>query len=577
MKSIKTKLILYFCCLIVLIAVAISSLGYYRASEGMKNLEERLLNEKLDGDIGAAKMYLENYFGNITYQNGDLLDKDGKKIEGRFEIVDAIMEDLGDVATIFVKNNDDFLRVITNVMTEDGSRAVGTFLGKDSAAYSSVIDGNRYVGEADILGKSYITAYDPLLAKNGDIIGILFVGVSKDEAAILIKDALANIRNVFTGIMLVAILLATIVTFIIGKKITDPIIISVNHAKKIADLDISHNIPQKIINQDDEIGSLARSLEGITKSLRKFIVTIADASQQMASSSQQLTATSQQTSIAAEEVARTIEEIAKGASDQARDTEQGAGRVGEIGELIEKELHYIKELNISTDEVTRLKDEGFEVLEDLVEKTEVNTKASEEINKAIISTNNSAEKINSASQMIKNIAEQTNLLALNAAIEAARAGDAGRGFAVVAEEIRKLAEQSSSFTEEIALIIKDLTGKTENAVQRMKEVSKLSALQSESVGITKEKFQGIATSIENTKKAIELLNTSGQAMDEKKGEIIDVIQSLSAIAEENAAGTQEASASVEEQAASMEEVAGSSEMLAKLAEELQESIAKFKY
>ncbi|SNS75317.1 methyl-accepting chemotaxis protein [Anaerovirgula multivorans] len=577
MKSIKTKLILYFCCLIVLIAVAISSLGYYRASEGMKNLEERLLNEKLDGDIGAAKMYLENYFGNITYQNGDLLDKDGKKIEGRFEIVDAIMEDLGDVATIFVKNNDDFLRVITNVMTEDGSRAVGTFLGKDSAAYSSVIDGNRYVGEADILGKSYITAYDPLLAKNGDIIGILFVGVSKDEAAKLIKDALANIRNVFIGIMLVTILVATIVTFIIGKKITDPIIISVNHAKKIADLDISHNIPQKIINQDDEIGSLARSLEDITESLRKFIVTIADASQQMASSSQQLTATSQQTSIAAEEVARTIEEIAKGASDQARDTEQGAGRVGEMGELIEKELHYIKELNISADEVTRLKDEGFEVLEDLVEKTEVNAKASEEIDKAIISTNNSAEKINSASQMIKNIAEQTNLLALNAAIEAARAGDAGRGFAVVAEEIRKLAEQSSSFTEEIALIIKDLTGKTENAVQRTKEVSKLSALQSESVRITKEKFQGIATSIENTKKAIELLNISGQAMDEKKGEIIDIIQSLSAIAEENAAGTQEASASVEEQAATMEEVAGSSEMLAKLAEELQESIAKFKY
>ena len=81
-----------------------------------------------------------------------------------------------------------------------------------------------------------------------------------------------------------------------------------------------------------------------------------------------------------------------------------------------------------------------------------------------------AEKIEKASEMIQNIAEQTNLLALNAAIEAARAGEAGRGFSVVADEIRKLAEQSNSFTSEITIVIEELKSKSQNAVDKVQDV-----------------------------------------------------------------------------------------------------------
>lgn len=577
MKSIKTKLVLYFCCLIVFITATISFLGYYLSSEGMKGIEEKLLHEKLAGDVESTVLYLEHYFGDITYKNGTLLDEEGRNISGRFEVVDTIMEDLGDVATIFVKSDDDFQRVLTNITTEKGERAVGTFLGKDSTVYSSIINKEKYVGEATILGQSYLGAYNPLFDENKEVVGILFVGVSKEEAANLIKDALIVMRNVFIVIMLVAVAISVVATFIIGKRITEPIILTIKYADNIANLDVSQNISESLTKQKDEIGRLARAFRDITENLRKFIITVVDASGHVASSSEELTAISQQSSMASEEVARAIEEIAKGATDQARDTENGASKIIELGSIIEEDLEHMKELNISSEEVARLKDEGFEVLEDLVEKTEMNVMASKEIGEAIVSSNDSAERISSASEMIRSIAEQTNLLALNAAIEAARAGDAGRGFAVVAEEIRKLAEESNKFTEEIALIIKELTGKTENAVVRMKDVSNLMVLQTEGVELTKQKFQGIALAVEKTKNIVKELDLSSQAMEEKKDEIVDIIQNLSAIAEENAAGTEEASASVEEQTASMVEIANSSEKLAHLAVELMGNIERFKY
>lgn len=330
------------------------------------------------------------------------------------------------------------------------------------------------------------------------------------------------------------------------------------------------------VKTKDELGKMGDYYNNVLEELRHMVNTISEHSESTASMTEELSSTSQQAATASEEVAKTVEEIARGASEQAKDIENTANNVVELGNLLEQDLEYIKELNYAAEQIEKQKEEGFEILKSLIEKTESSNEATGEIHKMVLSNNESTEKIEEASTMIQSIADQTNLLALNAAIEAARAGEAGRGFAVVADEIRKLAEQSNSFTSEIKEVINELKFKSHSAVDTMNEVKLIIHEQGESVKQTENKFERIAEAIEAIKTIINKLNYSADLMTENKNKIIELTQSLSAISEENAAGTEQVSASMEEQAATIEEIANSGENLAAIAEELRGLIEKFK-
>ncbi len=275
----------------------------------------------------------------------------------------------------------------------------------------------------------------------------------------------------------------------------------------------------------------------------------------VAATSEELTATTQTTAHSSEEVSKAIQNIAEGATSQAEDTQKAADHLSEVLRIEQETEHIVNVLNETTQKISDRKAEGSEILNDLLGRAEKMFKATEEVAK---------------------VADQTNLLALNAAIEAARAGEAGRGFAVVAEEIRKLAEQSSSFTDDIRGIIHEMKTKSQQAVDTMHVSTKLASESHQGLESTKECFDRISETVEETGEVVKKLNTSAKTMGEKHASISDVVQNLSALAEENAATTEEGSASVETQSNALEDIAKASEGLAEIATDLQREVERFK-
>lgn len=450
---------------------------------------------------------------------------------------------------------------INEAKNDENQKSVATMIEK-------VLEENTGVSSYSFNGNDMYAGYAPIEGTNW----MLIITANKKE----VLSAVPRLISVIISVMLIVLVISIIVTYLIGSSIVKPIIKIVKQSEKIANLDITEDICESFVNKKDEIGTLSTALQNIINSLREIIKEIGNSSEQVASASEELTAASQQSATAAEEVSKTVEEIAMGASEQARNTEIGSLKADLLEKTIEKDQSNVQNLNAASDKVTEVVEEGLREIDKLSKITEESNNAAKGIFEIILKTNDSSIKIGQASDVIASIAEQTNLLALNAAIEAARAGEAGKGFAVVAEEIRKLAEQSSTSTKDIDKIVNELQRNAEDAVSTMKRVSVITDEQTNSVINSKDKYMLIAESMEEVEKIIEQLNISGEEMEKIKDEILNTLKNLAAIAEENAASTEQVTASIEEQAASIEEIASSSEGMSELAQNLQSIIMRFK-
>ncbi len=554
----------------------------YYSSGTVSNLGDReYVKKALSGEPNVSDLIMSKITNQVVLMYATPIEKDGKVVGalvGRRDgnALSLITDDagFGESGYGYIINNSG-----TVVAHPDREKVMNQFnpilgvkneesLTSLATLFEKVIGEKTGVSDYTFEGNNLYAGYAPIEGSNW----IFIITANQEE----VLSSIPELQSIILKVLLAVLAISIVFVYLIGSSIANPIVKSIQYIKKIADLDLTVEISDKYKKRKDEIGELSSALQIIIDSLKEIITEITNTSSQVLSASEEMSSASQQSASVAVEISQTIEEIAKGAFDQAQSTQEGSVNANELGRIIERDQVYVKNLNVQTNKVNDVVLEGLDEITNLYKITEESNEANKEINDVIVQTNDSSIKIGQASNVISSIAQQTNLLALNAAIEAARAGNAGKGFAVVAAEIKNLALQSSSSTKEIDAIVGELQQNAQNAVKTIKRVSVITEEQTKSVIKSKDKYQLIATAMQEAEDTVNHLNISGEQMDNMKDKILSSMENLSAIAEENSAATQQATASIEEQAASAEEISATSEGLTTLAQNLQILILKFK-
>ena len=389
------------------------------------------------------------------------------------------------------------------------------------------------------------------------------------------KDILATVKM---PMLLIFILNSVVMFFVmqafawkLGNSI-DRIIATLDRA---GSGDLTAELGKIDLERKDEIGVLAEHANMVIGQLKDVIGQVGNTSDVIEESTARLDKMAEQTSTASEDVARSMGDMANGATAQASETQAVSDAIGRIGEGIEETSNAVAKLIVNADQMKAAGQEGVDSVGEL--KT-ISEKVKAQI--AIIyeqtnTTNESAQEIHKATELISSIASETNLLALNASIEAARAGESGRGFAVVAEQIKNLAEQSNQSAKTIEGIINNLLADTEQAVKTMNTVDAIIGFQADKVEMTKRVFDKVNNGLIVTMEGVESIARSTKTLDEAKGRVIMSVESLSAIAEENAASTQETAASAEELTATIGEIKNATSRLNQVADNLTTQTNRF--
>ena len=387
--------------------------------------------------------------------------------------------------------------------------------------------------------------------------------------------------NVVAKVMAVSAGLASIVCLVIAfigfqlmfaplKKIAEIV-------SRMGDLNFTR-VPEldKLCTNGDETGLMARSVCVVQDKLGKVVSELQGQSQQLYQSSDSLNSNAAATAETIGQINHAVHDMAEGATSQAVDTQAATESVIMIGNMVEETNREVAKFRKN---VEVMHETGIEAVQTLKELEDINAEVKnsiEQIYRQTNITNESAMKIKDAILLITSIADETNLLSLNASIEAARAGEQGKGFAVVANQIQKLAEQSNDSAMKVQEITNMVMEDSAKAVQTMDKVKLIMESQMQKVDLTGSMFEKVQEEIDHSMDGITNIYEKTEGMDHARDNLLDIVQSLTAIAEENAAGTEEASASVTEVSVVVEDISSNAKQLQGVAQTLDEHMKEFR-
>lgn len=443
----------------------------------------------------------------------------------------------------------------------------------DDDIIEQVIKGSKSVRQnIEIGGEPFYAQYDPIIDAKGEVIGMLFVGQNRTHSIQTMTKILIS-SFIATGILIV---IAVIIVGVVVERISKRISKLSKAVDLLKDKDFTQDIGSENYKGSDELSKMGRKVINMQEDLGETIYHINTLTGEVNGEASALSVVSEEISKAIESVASTMEQIAQGANDQAEDIISINEAVKDLGESVVKVGHAIQGIDQETKDISQVADENQKQMNDVIEVVKGVTNVFSEYEMRMDNFEKSMSKIDEIIVTISSISEQTNLLALNAAIEAARAGDAGKGFTVVANEIRNLAEESRSSTQDIEKIISSVSEEAKELGESTKMMSTELKNEGESLVQMVSSFEKILVAINNIVPHINAVNGESKLLNKQKNSILGKIENTSAIAEEVSAACQEISANTEEMNASTREIAEAASKLDQMTSRLEERTNIFK-
>ena len=421
------------------------------------------------------------------------------------------------------------------------------------------------VVEYDFNGTTKYSAYTILNNEN-----ILVLTADESEAL----AGITTVTGVAVGIIAIVVLIAIIISFIMGRRLMRPLVKVSTIIEDVANGNIEADF-SVVKESNDEIGLIIEKMKELTQSLGSIVGKIRNSSDTMSSNSYELNDTSSQTLAANNEISKAVEDVAEGSTGMA-------ASISKINENLLEMSNETKDINASVDEIknqTVAVQDSSKIMNDKIKSMQDSSHKMDEgisaISKRIETVNTTVDKVSNIVSVIEEISSETNLLSLNASIEAARAGDAGKGFAVVAQEIRVLSDNTNTELENIKQIISSLVEECRYCVQASGTIVEDNAKQKEEIKAVLDEFGSLDEQIQKTAEKADEIEELVTAMIELNDDITKSSNSLTDVSAANAAATEEMNANIEELNAMMH---GVSEMAGHMNNEsdgLKEALSYF--
>ena len=382
--------------------------------------------------------------------------------------------------------------------------------------------------------------------------------------------------SIFAGnFMYVLALIFCISTILVVRLISRALLGVVSNLDQVAEGRLNFDISTKLVNRTDEVGKIARAVHSVVVGFSRIITNIHSSMQEMDEFTGTFSSNFDSIGQSISAVNTAVNEIAQGATTQAADTQKVSESMNDMSNALNRTADSVNVLSSSAANMKESNATVDSTLKELLKISSHTQQSVDQVQEQTNITNESAQAIQAATDIIAGIANQTNLLSLNASIEAARAGEMGRGFAVVAEEIRGLADQSRESADKIRSIVENLISNSNQSVQIMNGVVGEIHQQNEKLGTTLNVFSTLNQEVQKVVGEINVISGELDHIENYKTDVVEKIDGLTEISQNNAASTEETAATMDQLAEIVEDCRQATTQLNEIAGSLNANAKKF--